>query len=99
VNGLSVIQKGLEPGQQIVTDGQANLVTGSKIRIKTAADAEDDFSNLFGNSSNSKSDSDSGTTGTLKGNQDQNAAPSSTQPSNSPPLPQRNPSSQSGGNL
>jgi membrane fusion protein, multidrug efflux system len=76
VNGLSVIQKGLEPGQQVVTDGQANLVTGSKIRIKTASDAEDDFSDLFGNGSNSKSDSGSGTTGTPKGNKDRNAVPS-----------------------
>jgi membrane fusion protein, multidrug efflux system len=72
VNGLSVIQKGLEPGQQIVTDGQANLVTGSKIRIKTAADAEDE---------------------------DQNAAPSSTQSSDSPPRRKRNPPSQAEGNL
>jgi membrane fusion protein, multidrug efflux system len=97
VNGLSVIQKGLEPGQQIVTDGQANLVTGSKIRIKTASDAEEDFSDLFGNGSNSKSDSDSGTTGTPKGNKDQDAAPSN-QPSNSPPRPRRNPPAQAGGN-
>ncbi len=94
VNGLSVIQKGLEPGQQIVTDGQANLVTGSKIRIKTASDAEDDFSDVFGNSSNSPSDSSSGTTGAPKGN----AAPSSTQPSKSPTHKKSNPSSSSEGN-
>lgn len=60
MNGLSVVQKGLEPGQQVVTDGQANLVTGSKIRLKTASDAEDDFSDLFGSSSGSSSNSGSG---------------------------------------
>jgi membrane fusion protein, multidrug efflux system len=38
INGLDVIQKGLQPGVQIVTDGQANLVTGSKIRVKTDSD-------------------------------------------------------------
>jgi membrane fusion protein, multidrug efflux system len=92
VNGLSVIQKGLNPGQQIVTDGQANLVTGSKIRIKTASDAEDDFSDVFGNSSNSKSDG-SGMTGAPKGN----AAPSSSQPSKLQSRKQ-NPSSPAGGN-
>ena len=39
INGLDVVQKGLQPGTQVVTDGQANLVSGSKIRIKTAADS------------------------------------------------------------
>lgn len=38
VNGLDVIQKGVQPGDQVVTDGQANLVDGSQIRVKTAAD-------------------------------------------------------------
>ncbi len=38
VNGLDVIQKGLQPGVQVVTDGQANLVDGSQVRVKTAAD-------------------------------------------------------------
>jgi membrane fusion protein, multidrug efflux system len=97
VNGLSVIQKGLESGQQIVTDGQANLVTGSKIRIKTASDAEDDFSDVFGNSSNSKSGG-SGTTGAPKGNKDQNAAPTGTQSSKSSRQPNSSQPSQSGGN-
>jgi len=37
IDGLNVIQKGeLKPGDRVVTDGQANLVNGSKIRIKTA---------------------------------------------------------------
>lgn len=35
VNGLAVIQKGLKPGDRVVLDGQANLVAGSKIRIKS----------------------------------------------------------------
>jgi membrane fusion protein, multidrug efflux system len=34
VDGLDVIQKGVQPGDQVVVDGQANLVTGSKIRVK-----------------------------------------------------------------
>jgi membrane fusion protein, multidrug efflux system len=41
IDGLSVIEKGVKPGDKVVTDGQANLVTGSKIRIKTASDAVD----------------------------------------------------------
>ncbi|MEH1840193.1 MAG: efflux RND transporter periplasmic adaptor subunit [Nostoc sp.] len=35
IEGLDVVQKGPQPGDKIVTDGQANLVSGSKIRIKT----------------------------------------------------------------
>ncbi|MEE3715661.1 efflux RND transporter periplasmic adaptor subunit [Tumidithrix elongata RA019] len=38
IDGLDVIQKGLKPGDQVVTDGQANLVTGSKVRVKAAPD-------------------------------------------------------------
>jgi multidrug efflux system membrane fusion protein len=38
VDNLAVIAQGIQPGQQVVTDGQANLNPGSKIRIKTAAD-------------------------------------------------------------
>ncbi|MDF5737893.1 MULTISPECIES: efflux RND transporter periplasmic adaptor subunit [unclassified Nostoc] len=36
IDGLDVVQKGPQPGDKIVTDGQANLVSGSKIRIKTS---------------------------------------------------------------
>ncbi|MEH2166998.1 MAG: efflux RND transporter periplasmic adaptor subunit [Nostoc sp.] len=36
INGLDVVEKGPQPGDKIVTDGQANLVSGSKIRVKTA---------------------------------------------------------------
>ncbi len=34
IGQLSVIDKGVQPGDKVVTDGQANLVTGSKIRVK-----------------------------------------------------------------
>ncbi|WP_448267455.1 efflux RND transporter periplasmic adaptor subunit [Nostoc sp. DSM 114159] len=46
IQGLDVIQKGPQPGDKIVTDGQANLVSGSKIRIKTVGND----SNAGGNS-------------------------------------------------
>ncbi|MEH2376480.1 MAG: efflux RND transporter periplasmic adaptor subunit [Nostoc sp.] len=50
IDGLDVVQKGPQPGDKIVTDGQANLVSGSKIRIKTAGNN----SNADGNSSKSR---------------------------------------------
>ena len=53
IDGLEVIQKGIKPGDKVVTDGQANLVTGSKIRIKTASDRGGD------NNSNSTVNPDS----------------------------------------
>lgn len=34
IDGLDIIQKGLKSGDRVVIDGQANLVNGSKIRIK-----------------------------------------------------------------
>jgi membrane fusion protein, multidrug efflux system len=34
IEGLAVVQKGVNPGDQVVIDGQANLSTGSKIRLK-----------------------------------------------------------------
>lgn len=39
INGLDVIQKGVQPGDHVVTDGQSNLVTGSKIRVKDSSSA------------------------------------------------------------
>ncbi len=39
--GLAVVQQGVNVGDRIVIDGQANLVTGSKIRTKTSANAPD----------------------------------------------------------
>jgi membrane fusion protein, multidrug efflux system len=38
MGGLNVVQKGLQPGDQVVLDGQANLVSGSKIRVKRGSD-------------------------------------------------------------
>jgi multidrug efflux system membrane fusion protein len=35
VEGLAVIDKGLEPGETVVTDGQVRLVPGAKVQIKT----------------------------------------------------------------
>jgi membrane fusion protein, multidrug efflux system len=49
VDGLDVIQKGVKSGDQVVTDGQANLVTGSKIRIKEANNKASDSSNVDAN--------------------------------------------------
>ncbi|MFN6474922.1 efflux RND transporter periplasmic adaptor subunit [Nostoc sp. DedQUE07] len=40
IQGLDVIQKGPQPGDKIVTDGQANLVSGSKVRVKTAGNSQ-----------------------------------------------------------
>lgn len=36
-NGLQVIDQGLQPGQTVVTDGQANLIDGSKVLIKSGS--------------------------------------------------------------
>ena len=36
VDGLAVVSKGVKPGDNVVTDGQANLVDGGKIRLKGA---------------------------------------------------------------
>lgn len=52
IKGLDVVQKGLQPGDRVVTDGQANLVSGSKIRIKTAShSAGSNNSNAAGDNS------------------------------------------------
>jgi multidrug efflux system membrane fusion protein len=40
IQGLDVIQKGPQPGDKIVTDGQANLVSGSKVRVKTPGNSQ-----------------------------------------------------------
>lgn len=39
IDGLDVIQQGLQPGAKVVADGQANLVEGSKVRVKTRANS------------------------------------------------------------
>jgi multidrug efflux system membrane fusion protein len=38
LDGESVIAKGLQPGEKVVTDGQLRLVPGAKVEIKTAAE-------------------------------------------------------------
>lgn len=35
-NGQAVIDRGLQPGEKVVTDGQFNLVPGAKVQVKTA---------------------------------------------------------------
>ncbi len=40
IDGLNVIQKGVQPGDQVVIDGQANLVDGSQVRVKTASEQD-----------------------------------------------------------
>jgi membrane fusion protein, multidrug efflux system len=37
INGLDVVRKGLNLGDTVVTDGQANLTSGSKVRVKTGS--------------------------------------------------------------
>ena len=34
VGGLTVIEKGLEPGEKVVTDGQLMLFPGAKVQVK-----------------------------------------------------------------
>jgi membrane fusion protein, multidrug efflux system len=41
VGDITVIAKGLTPGQQVVTDGQIRLTNGSKIQVKGTAPASD----------------------------------------------------------
>ncbi|MEH2266354.1 efflux RND transporter periplasmic adaptor subunit [Nostoc sp.] len=48
IDGLDVVEKGPQPGDKIVTDGQANLVSGNKVRVKTAGNDSN------GNSSKSR---------------------------------------------
>ena len=37
INGDTVVEKGLQPGETIVTDGQVNLIPGAKIEIKNGS--------------------------------------------------------------
>ncbi|MHB8753680.1 MAG: efflux RND transporter periplasmic adaptor subunit [Candidatus Acidiferrales bacterium] len=36
INGESVINEGVKPGEEVVTDGQVRLVPGSKVKVKTS---------------------------------------------------------------
>ena len=38
LDGESVIEKGLQPGEKVVTDGQLRLVPGAKVEIKTSTE-------------------------------------------------------------
>jgi multidrug efflux system membrane fusion protein len=38
LDGETVIEKGLQPGEKVVTDGQLRLVPGAKVNIKTSAE-------------------------------------------------------------
>lgn len=38
LDGESVIEKGLQPGEKVVTDGQLRLVPGAKVNIKTSTE-------------------------------------------------------------
>jgi multidrug efflux system membrane fusion protein len=56
INGLTVIKKGVDAGDEVVTDGQANLVDGSKIRVKTAGDAQNNSESTKGDKSDTSGD-------------------------------------------
>jgi membrane fusion protein, multidrug efflux system len=86
VDGVNMIKKGsLKPGDEVVIDGQANLVTGSKIRVKdpnapndggSAAEEEKDPS------AGQKGDSSGGRSGRSRRNRGEASAEAS--PSQSP---------------
>ncbi|MBI5185005.1 MAG: hypothetical protein HZA01_04675 [Nitrospinae bacterium] len=38
VNGETIVVKGLEPGEKVVTDGQLRLIHGTQIQIKNGAE-------------------------------------------------------------
>lgn len=42
INGDTVVDKGLQPGETIVTDGQVNLIPGAKIEIKNGGAGQTD---------------------------------------------------------
>lgn len=62
IDGLDVIQKGLKSGDRVVIDGQANLVNGSKIKVK-AADSSTDSSGAKASDDPNKPASDRPKTG------------------------------------
>jgi membrane fusion protein, multidrug efflux system len=51
IGGLDVVQKGLQQGDQVVMDGQANLVSGSKIRVKKGSGSGGGGSTAVGDTS------------------------------------------------
>jgi membrane fusion protein, multidrug efflux system len=63
VGGLSVVKKGLLPGDQVVIDGQANLVSGGKIKIKAEGEAGGETGGDTGGKKSRKSKSGGGSGG------------------------------------
>ena len=39
IGGETVIEKGVQPGEKVVTDGQLRLVSGTRVEVKNAAPA------------------------------------------------------------
>ncbi len=39
VENMTVIEEGLQPGEQVVTDGQLRIVPGAKVQVKTPGQA------------------------------------------------------------
>lgn len=60
INGLTVIKKGLKAGDDVVIDGQANLVDGGKIVVKTAEDGKDNSDSTTSDNSDRSGDKKSG---------------------------------------
>jgi multidrug efflux system membrane fusion protein len=84
ISGLDVVQTGLQPGDQVVTDGQANLVSGSKVRVKTASDSSGNSGeNSVENGSSSQSGSGSSNSSNRNSNAVDNANPNAAGNQNS----------------
>lgn len=89
IDGLDVIQKGLKSGDRVVIDGQANLVNGSKIKVK-AADSSTDSSGARTKASDDPnkpaSDRKKSGKGRRSGSTDSSSSPnSSPKPDKTPP--------------
>ncbi|MEG4802384.1 efflux RND transporter periplasmic adaptor subunit [Microcoleus sp. ARI1-B5] len=68
INGLTVIKKGLNAGDDVVIDGQANLVDGGQIVVKTPGDARDNSDSTKGGNSDTSGDNKSGGDSNSSGN-------------------------------
>ena len=79
IDGLDVIRKGLKSGDRVVIDGQANLVNGSKIKVK-AADSSTDSSGAKAKTSDdsTKPASDRSKTGKGRGSGSTNSSTDSS---------------------
>lgn len=88
IDGLDVIQKGLKSGDRVVIDGQANLVNGSKIKVK-AADSSTDSSGAKTSDDPNKPTSDRKKSG--KGRRSGSTDGSANSSPNSSPKPDKTP--------